>query len=125
MYYVFLIYIYIVYKITSVVSSVALVGDILGRFSSPLERFKNVLNPQTVFYTMMFIRYLYTNFLYMHVRFSYFIMFSTSRCSRLKTFIVYFIHLLSMLYTYSSHFFPFQVKVLLGTVTTSCSFILW
>ena len=129
MYYVFFnihIYMYILYtKNTSGLSRC--LGQVTSKegFQASSKDFKTVLSPQTIFYTLMFIRYLYTNVLYMHVRFSYFIMFSTSRYSKIETFIVYFIRSLSMLYTHSSYFLPFQVKVLLGDAIASYSLVLW
>ena len=107
----YLIYVYILYT-KEHQQSLALpwLGDIWEGFQASPKGFKIVFSPHTVFYTLMFIRYLYTNVLYMHIRFSYFIMFSTSRCSRLETFIVYSIHSLSMLYIHSSHFLIFRLR---------------
>ena len=113
MYYAFFnirIYIYCIQKNTSGLQHC--LGWMMSRedFQANPNGFKTVLSPQTVFYTLMFIRYLYSNVLYMHVCFSYFIMFSTSQCSRLRTFIIYSICSLSMLYTHSSHFPPFKLR---------------
>ena len=122
MYYVFLdicIYIYIIQKNTCGLQR-CLVRVTFGKsFQASSKSFDIVLSPHTVFCTMI----LYDTYIYFtHIcTFSYTIMFSTSRCSKLGTFIVYSVCSLNMLYTHSSHFYPFQVRC----HYRSCSSVLW
>ena len=100
MYYVFFnIHIYCIQKNTSGLQHC--LGRVTFRegFLTNLKDFKTILSLQTIFYTLIYT-----------CKFSYFIMFSTSRCSKLETFIVYSVCSLSMLYTHFPHFHPFQVR---------------
>ena len=80
-------------------------------FQDSPKGFKTILSPQIIFYTLISVWCFYTYVMYIYTcTFSYFFMFSTSQYSRLETFIIYSIRLLSMLYTHSLHLHPFQVR---------------
>ena len=109
MYYVFLI-IYI-YQIQNNTGSLQLcLRQVTSRedFQASTKGFDTILSPQIFFCTMI----LYDTYIYfIHAcMLSYSIMFSTSQRSRLGTFKVYFFCSLIMLYSHSSHFYPFQAR---------------
>ena len=114
MYYVFLtthIYIYFTKNIDGLQHCLDWVTSREGFQVSP-KGFKTVTCPQAIFdtYMMLFIDMSHT-YTYM---FFFFKMFSTFRCSKLETFMVYYVRSLSMLYSHSLiSFFLGQVLLLL------------
>ena len=103
----FLIYLYISYTKTLVLQHCF--DRVMSKepFQVNPKGFNIVLSPQIVFYT----RILYDTYVYIFHTYVCFLtlMFSISRFSRPETFIVYYFCSLSMLYTHSALFYPFQV----------------
>ena len=97
------------------VSSVVLARWFLGKVFKPARKVFKLELIHILFSIMETYLIFYTLVLLIHYLFSYFILFSTSRCLRLVLFMVYSVHSLSIWYTHSPTFLPFK----LGTITTS------